>query len=107
MKKKRTRAKSGELYNETDLAPDRRISREKAIPIHELDDWIGHVKNHMKTDAIHLWGDHFRINVWCEHEVENCLYPKVSIDKSFHVVYNSGKFEDRSKPERKFETKYL
>ena len=95
------------MPSETDLAIDRSVSTEKSIPFHEVEDWVGHVPNLHKIDTIHLWDDHFRINCWCVVQKENMIYESYSIDKSFHVRYNDGKFEDKSNPERKFDTKYL
>lgn len=100
MAKRKKTAKSKPISNE-DFAPDRGVSRDKMIPIHELNDWIGPVKNHYKTDAIHLWDNHFRINVWTSEYVEDRVYEKYSIDRSFHVVYNSGSFRDISNPKTK------
>ena len=107
MAKKKTTTKKRPSVSNEDLAPDRGRSIEKTIPIHELEDWIGFVPNLYKLDAIHLFDDHFRVNVWCEEKLDNHIYMKYNIEKSFHVVYKNGKFDDRSNPERKFETKYL
>jgi hypothetical protein len=106
-KKRISKKKETSEYRNEDLAPNRGRSTEKTIPPHEVDDWVGYVPFHYKTEAIHLWDNHFRINIWCAREAEHCLYEKYSIDKSFHVVYNNGKFEDMSNPVRKFDTKYL
>ena len=101
MAKRRKTSKPRTIANE-DLAPDRGISKEKTIPIHELNDWIGYVKNHYKTDAIHLWDNHFRINVWTCEYIEDRVYEEYSIDKSFHVVYNDGKFRVISNPKKEY-----
>jgi len=100
MAKRRRTSKSRQITNE-DFAQDRGASKERIIPIDELNDWIGPIKNHYKTDAIHLWDNHFRINVWTSEYVKDRVYEKCSIDRSFHVVYNNGTFKDISNPRTK------
>ena len=105
--KKRTKAKTEPKYNETDLAPDRGVSKEKSIPQFDLECFVGYVPNLYKIDAVHLWDDRFRVNVWCAREVEGHLYEKYNIEKSFHVEYKDGEFVDKSNPVRNFDVKYL
>lgn len=104
MKKK---TKKTATHSETSLAPNRGRSTEKTIPEFELECFVGHVPNLHKIDAIHLWGDRFRVNVWCAREVEGHLYEKYNIEKSFHVEYKDGEFVDKSNPVRNFDVKYL
>ena len=105
--KKRTKTSAVANQNQADLAPDRGASKEKSIPQFDLECFVGYVPNLYKIDAIHLWNDRFRVNVWCANEVGGNLYEKYNIEKSFHVEYKDGEFIDMSNPVRNFDVKYL
>lgn len=110
MARKKTSTKANRKYTNEDLAPDNGRDTSKSIPIHELEDWIGYVENLHKIDAIYLgWDNRFRINVYCATKVEGSIYEKYSIDRSYHVRYNNGRFEDKSnqKSPKKLNIKYL
>lgn len=66
------------------------------IPISKLENFVGYVKNVYKIDAIHLWDNRFRINVWTEETLDNYVYPKYGIAKSFFVSYEDNEIIDRT-----------
>ena len=62
----------------------------KVIPKKELTEFVGTVDNLWKTEAVHLWNDNFRINVWTQTQVEGQITTNYKVDKSFFVVYNEA-----------------
>ena len=103
-----TKTRKTNKVKQEDLAPDRGRNTEKFIPIHELEDWVGHVPNLYKIDAVYLgWDNRFRINVYCSKKVEGSIYERYSIDKSYHVRYTDGRFEDKSRPTKGCKAKYI
>ena len=62
----------------------------KLIPKKELTEFVGTVDNLWKTEAVHLWEDNFRINVWTQTQVEGQITTNYKVDKSFFVVYNEA-----------------
>jgi len=60
------------------------------LPKHKVDLFVGPVKNHYKTDAIHLYDDRYRINVW----VGDGFIKK--IEASYFVTYD-GEIVDKTK----------
>lgn len=67
-----------------------------SIPQNELDNFVGYIKNLYKIDCIRTWENHFRINVWIEEYIENSVYPKYSIIKSFFVFYDGWNIVDKT-----------
>ena len=63
----------------------------KLIPKHELTEFVGKVDNLWKIEALHLWEDNFRINVWTQTQIEGQITTIYKVDKSFFVVYNEEK----------------
>ena len=67
----------------------------KIIPKHELTEFVGEVKNLWKIEAVHLWEDNFRINVWTQTQEEGQITTTYVIDKSFFVWYtNTSLYKD-------------
>jgi hypothetical protein len=62
------------------------------LPDSAVDNFIGEVKNHHKTDATNVYGDRFRIDVWTKETGD--LVDKYTIDKSFFVSYEDGTIKD-------------
>lgn len=86
--KKRSMTKKKSVKEDIYEAPMKTTKKTPTIPIKDLELFIGYVKNLYKIDCIYLWGENFRINVWTEETVENYVYPKYNIKKSFFVSYN-------------------
>ena len=68
----------------------------RSIPKNILEDFTGHVRNLYKIDAVHLWDDYFRVNVWTETWEENDVGPKYAIDKSFFMCYDGVELVDKT-----------
>lgn len=58
---------------------------------------LGKPKMFSHTDVIHLWDDHFRVNVWCHKDDKRF---SMNIVQSFHVVATADGIV-RSNPEIK------
>ena len=56
----------------------------------------GTVKNHLKTDVIHLFANRYRINVWTEERRKDRLISHFNIPKSFFVYLEDGEFVDKT-----------
>lgn len=59
-----------------------------------VDNFVGEVKNHLKTDVVHLYDDRYRINVWTVQKGD--LIDKHEISRSYFVVHESGELLDKT-----------
>lgn len=95
MKKKSATKRNSIMDNQYD--PPVKIKKNTPkIPISKLENFVGYIKNIYKIDAIHLWDNRFRINVWTEETLDNYVYPKYGIAKSFFVSYEDNEITDRT-----------
>ena len=70
---------------------------EREIPDGKLTEFVGHVKSLLKIDAVRLWDDYFRINVWTSVYGDEASVVKSSrIEKSFFVCYREGVIIDKT-----------
>lgn len=58
------------------------------IPQGKLAKFVGPVENLLKIDAINVYDDRFRINVWTRTWVGDSVVPRNKIEKSFFVKYD-------------------
>lgn len=65
-------------------------TQKKVIPKEQLKEFVGEVENLWKIEAVHLWEDNFRINVWTQQQMEGQITTIYKVDKSFFVVYNEA-----------------
>jgi hypothetical protein len=56
--------------------------------------FVGKVKNHHKTEAIHLYDNKYRINVWTVTKGD--LVDHYIIDRSYFISYDDGKIIDKT-----------
>lgn len=64
------------------------------LPDSMVDEFVGEVKNHHKTDVINVYGDRYRINVWTLKKGD--LVDHYKIAKSYFVVHESGEIVDKT-----------
>ena len=64
------------------------------LPASLVDDFVGEVKNHHKTDVINVYDDRYRINVWTLEKGD--LIDKYKIDKSYFVMHSGGQIVDKT-----------
>jgi len=68
-----------------------KAKEERGIPDSKLIEFVGPVKRLFQIDAIQLWDDYFRINVWIStYGNEASVVPSFEIEKSFFVCYREG-----------------
>lgn len=79
----------------TKLKPKKKVSEDtyeepvrNTIPEDKLKKFVGPVENLLKIDAINVYSDRFRINVWTVTWVGDSIVPRNKIEKSFFVKYD-------------------
>jgi hypothetical protein len=65
------------------------------IPDIEVKKFVGEVKGLHKVDAINVYEDRYRINVWTVEKAG--LIDKYAIVDSYFVTYSNGKITNRTK----------
>ena len=58
------------------------------IPEDKLKKFVGPVENLLKIDAINVYDNRFRVNVWTRTWVGDSVVPRNKIEKSFFVKYD-------------------
>ena len=71
------------------------------IPSHKLENFVGYVQNLYKIDCKWVFnegmlGDRYRVNVYTETPVDNCIYDKTNIDRSFSLRYDGDSIIDKT-----------
>jgi hypothetical protein len=59
-----------------------------------VDDFVGEVKDHHKTDVINVYSNRYRINVWILEKGE--LVDRYKIKDSYFVAHIGGKIIDKT-----------
>lgn len=75
------------------------VPKEKVIdPITPkiLKDFVGEVKNHSKTDCVHLYANRYRMNVWTREEIPGRLVDEFKIIESYFVALEDGALVDKT-----------
>ena len=79
-------------------------TQKKVIPKEQLKEFVGKVENLWKIEAVHLWEDNFRINVWTQTQEEGQITTNYVIDKSFFVCYiNTSLYKNNKRTDDKGE----
>jgi hypothetical protein len=65
------------------------------LPDSLVDNFVGEVKNHYKTDVINVYDDKYRINVWTL--TKGGLIDHCKIEKSYFVAHVGGKIVDKTR----------
>lgn len=79
-------------------------TQKKVIPKEQLKEFVGKVDNLWKIEAVHLWEDNFRINVWTQTQEEGQITTNYVIDKSFFVCYiNTSLYKNNKRTDDKGE----
>lgn len=72
--------------------------RPTKIPKESLTDFIGPIKNLFKIDAIHLFSNKFRVNVWTKEDKQDTIIPVFKIHSSYFVALTqSGEIINETK----------
>lgn len=72
--------------------------RPTRIPDKTLKDFVGEIRNLFKIDAVHLFSNKFRVNVWTKESQDDRIIPLFKIHASYFVALNQdGSITDHTK----------